>query len=46
MRHESRIYSGHLSTPVSATCATMDPANERVALDFLERVDGAEIVRG
>jgi nicotinamidase-related amidase len=33
-------------TVLADACATVDPENERLALDFLERVEGVEIVRG
>ncbi len=42
---EDAIRAGFEVTVLAGACATVEPENERLALDFLERVEGVEIVR-
>jgi nicotinamidase-related amidase len=43
---EDALRAGFQVTVLADACASVDPENERLALDFLERVEGVEIVRG
>jgi nicotinamidase-related amidase len=42
---EDALRVGFDVTVLAAACATVDPEKERLALDFLERVDGVEVMR-
>ena len=43
---EDALRAGFQVTVLADACATVNPEHERLALDFLERVQGIEIVRG